>query len=117
MGPLSIPAPSQASTAQLIGEDEIFRELIRRNQIRTDELLEYTANRTYRVSDPSGKIHAAKEGRMEFHAPDVKRFTNTTEQGSGIVRRLTLNPLISGEIKAAAGKDHHDSAITRPITG
>ena len=112
LGPLKLPAYAQAPTTTAIGEDQIFQELVRRNQIRNDELREYTANRAYRVSDPRGKIHAAKQGRMEFHAPDVKRFTTTGEEGSGIVRRLALNPLISSEIKAAAGKDHHDSAIT-----
>jgi hypothetical protein len=29
-----------------------------------------------------------------------------------MVRRLALNPLIASEIEAAAGKQHHDSAIT-----
>ncbi len=112
LGPLSIPARAQPSNAPMLGEDEIFQELVRRNQIRSDELREYTANRAYRVSDPSGKIDAAKEGRMDFHAPGLKRFTTTGEQGSGIVRRLALNPLISSEIKTAAGKDHRDSSIS-----
>src|SRR5260370_40789664 len=49
---------------------------------------------------------------MEFHAPDIKKFTITSEQGSGIVRRLALNPLIASEVKAARGKDRHDSAIS-----
>lgn len=82
------------------------------NRMRSDALLEYSAMRDYRVSDPSGKMHAEEEGRMEFHAPDMKTFTVTSEQGSGIVRRLALNRLISNEIKAARGKDRHDSAIS-----
>jgi hypothetical protein len=62
------------------------------------------ATRVYRVSDPKGMVHAHEEGRMEFHAPDTKRFVVTSEQGSGLVRRLVLNPLIVSEIGAAAGR-------------
>ena len=49
---------------------------------------------------------------MEFHAPDKKQFVVTSESGSGIVRRMALNQLISSEVEAAAGKQHHDSAIS-----
>ncbi len=49
---------------------------------------------------------------MEFHAPDKKIFVVTSESGSGIVRRMALNQLISSEVEAAAGKEHHDSAIS-----
>ena len=90
----------------------IFAQLIDHNRARSDALLEYNAMRVYRVSDPSGKMHAEEVGRMEFLAPDVKKFVITSEQGSGIVRRLALNPLIASEVKAARGKDRHDSAIS-----
>jgi hypothetical protein len=36
----------------------------------------------------------------------------SSEKGSGLVRRLALNPLIASEIETAAGKQHHDSAIS-----
>jgi hypothetical protein len=49
---------------------------------------------------------------MEFRAPDQKKFVATSEAGSGLIRRMALNPLISSEIEAAAGKVHHDSAIS-----
>jgi hypothetical protein len=95
-----------------VTEERIFAELVEHNRTRTDTLLEYTADRIYRLSHPNGKVHAQIEGRMEFQAPDTKRFHVTSEQGSGIVRRLALHPLIASEIRAAAGKDRHDSAIT-----
>jgi hypothetical protein len=57
-------------------------------------------------------MHAQIEGKMEFHAPDGKRFDITSEQGSGVVRSLRLHPLIASEIQAAVGKDRHDGAIT-----
>ena len=95
-----------------ITEQRIIAQLIGHDRARSDALLEYSAMRVYRVSDPNGKTHAQEEGRMEFHAPDIKSFTITSEQGSAIVRRLALNPLIASEVKAARGKDRHDSAIS-----
>lgn len=49
---------------------------------------------------------------MEFRAPDQKSFVTTSESGSGIIRQMALKPLISSEIETAAGKQHHDSAIS-----
>jgi hypothetical protein len=112
LGPLCARGFAQGEQAGRIGEKQVFAELAEQDRIRSDALIEYAATRVYRVSDPSGKIHAQEEGRMEFHAPDRKTFVVTSEQGSGIVRRLALNPLIAGEINAAAGKDRRDSAIS-----
>jgi hypothetical protein len=98
--------------AQALGSEQIFAELIGRNQSRAGGLLEYTADRVYRVSDPGGTIHAQIEGRMEFEAPESKTFVTRSEAGSAIVRHLALKPLIASEINAARGKDRHDSAIT-----
>jgi hypothetical protein len=49
---------------------------------------------------------------MEFVSPDKKTFTATDESGSGLVRRMALHPLINSEIETAAGKQHHDTAIS-----
>ena len=114
--PAASSSQSQAETAgpdeHAISEQEIFARLVDRNQIRSDALVAYSETRTYRISHPDGKVHAQIDGRMEFRAPDAKSFAITSEQGSGVVRRLALNPLIATEIQTAAGKDRHDSAIT-----
>jgi hypothetical protein len=57
-------------------------------------------------------VHAEEIGRMEYRAPDKKTFVVTSEEGSGLIRRMALNPLIASEIAAAAGKQHHDSSIS-----
>ena len=93
-------------------EDQIFNELDAHNEIRKSTLRDYTALRTYQVIDLKGKVHAEEIGQMEFRAPDRKTFTVTSEAGSGMIRRMALNPLISSEIEAASGKEHHDSAIS-----
>jgi hypothetical protein len=66
LGPLKLPAYAQAPTTTAISEDQICQELVHRNQIRNDEPREYTANRAYRVSDPSGKIHEQSKAAWSF---------------------------------------------------
>jgi hypothetical protein len=94
-----------------VTEDQIFAQLLAHNDERKAALVEYTSLRTYQVVDLKGKVHAEEVGRMEFRAPDQKTFVITSERGSGVIRRLALNPLIASEIETAAGKEHHDSAI------
>ena len=96
-----------------VTESQLFAELDAHNELRKSGLHDYTARRTYQVVDLKGKVHAQEIGRMEFHAPDKKTFVVTSEPGSGIVRRMALNQLISSEVEAAGGKEHHDSAISR----
>jgi outer membrane lipoprotein-sorting protein len=93
-------------------DDNVFNELVAHNGVRNAALLEYAATRTYRVADIGGRVHAQEVGRMTYQAPDKKTFVVTSEDGSAVVRRLALTPLIASEISAAGGKDRHDSAIT-----
>lgn len=95
-----------------ITANQIFDELLAHNALRTATLLDYTALRTYQVVDLQGKVHAEEVGRMEYRAPDQKKFVVTSEKGSAIVRHLALNALIASEIETTAGKQHHDSAIS-----
>jgi hypothetical protein len=124
---LNVPcAGAQSGQAELIGdiagpvaplppnmnENRLFAELLAHNERRNAALAAYTEERTYAVTDTSGRVRAQETGQMEYHAPDKKTFATTSESGSGIVRRLALGPLIAGEIEAASAKQHHDSAIT-----
>jgi len=95
-----------------VTESQLFGELAAHNEQRRSALHNYRVLRTYQVIDLKGKVHAEEVGRMEFLAPDKKTFTVDSESGSGLVRHMALNPLIKSEIEAAAGKEHHDSAIS-----
>jgi hypothetical protein len=95
-----------------VTEVQIFDELVAHNSFRAATLLNYTALRTYQVVDMQGKVHAEEAGRMEYLAPDKKKFVVSSEKGSAVVRRLALNALITSEIETTAGKQHHDSAIS-----
>ncbi len=95
-----------------VTESQVLAELAIHNEERRTALHDYTVLRTYQVVDLKGKVHAEEIGRMEFFSPDKKAFTVASESGSGLVRHMALNPLINSEIEAAAGKEHHDSAIS-----
>jgi len=95
-----------------VTESQVFAELAAHNERRRSALHDYSVLRTYQVVDLKGKTHAEEIGRMEFLAPDRKTFRVDSESGSGLVRQMALNPLIKSEIETAAGKQHHDSAIS-----
>jgi hypothetical protein len=95
-----------------VTESRVFAEFAAQNEQRRAALHDYSVLRTYQVIDLKGKVHAEEVGRMEFLAPDKKTFTVNSEAGSGLVRRLALDSLIKSEIETAAGKEHHDSAIS-----
>ena len=44
--------------------NQIFSELLARDQLQSEALLEYTVRRTYQVTDLNGKVHAEKIGHM-----------------------------------------------------
>ena len=91
--------------------EQIFAELVRRNELRNAALRSYTVERSYAVTDPKGKVHAQKTVRLDYRAPDTKSFATISEKGSAVVRRLVLNRLMESETEAASGKSHRDSTI------
>jgi hypothetical protein len=91
--------------------EQIFAELMRRNELRNVALQSYTVERSYAVTDPKGKVHAQKTVRLDYRAPDTKSFVTISEHGSAVVRHLVLNRLMESEVEAASGKSHKDSSI------
>jgi outer membrane lipoprotein-sorting protein len=92
--------------------EQIFAELMRRNELRNAALRSYTAVRSYAVTDPKGKVHAQKIVRLDYRAPDTKSFIAISEKGSAVVRHLVLNRLMESEVETASGKSHRDSSIS-----
>ena len=93
-------------------EEQIFADLVRHNEIRNAGLQEYSALRTYAVTDLNGKVRAKETVRMDYVAPDRKTFVTIAEEGSSVVRHLVLKRLMETEASAAAGQDRRDSSIT-----
>jgi hypothetical protein len=109
--PLALTEPVPPSQPSASG-DQLFVDLVKHNELRSAGLREYSAVRTYAVTDLSGKVHAKEIVRMEYTAPDKKTFETVAEEGSGVIRRLVLNRLMESEVSTAAGQERHDSSIT-----
>ncbi|MGC2767117.1 MAG: hypothetical protein WB607_16535 [Candidatus Acidiferrum sp.] len=109
--PLALSAPVVPLQPSASG-DRIFADLVKHNELRSARLREYSAVRTYAVTDLNGKVHAKEIVQMEYIAPDKKTFVTVAEEGSGVIRNLVLKRLMESEISAAAGKERHDSSIT-----
>ncbi len=106
---LSAPVLPSRPTAS---GDQLFADLVKHNELRSAGLREYSAVRTYAVTDLNGKVHAKEVVQMEYIAPNKKTFVTVAEEGSGVIRNLVLKRLIESEMSAAAGKERRDSSIT-----
>src|SRR5438067_437804 len=106
-----LPEPLQPARPSSSG-DQIFADLVKHNEIRNAGLREYSAVRTYAVSDLNGKVRAKETVRMDYVAPDKKTFATIAAEGSSVVRHLVLNRKIDSEASASAGQDRRDSSIS-----
>ena len=104
------PSPLQAPFQSMTG-DELFAKLLEHNRLRDLRLQQYSAVRTYEVTNDKGKLYAEQVVRVEYQAPDRKTFVTDSEKGSGLVRDLVLKRLIESESETSRGRAHHDSSM------
>jgi hypothetical protein len=107
-----VPIARAAAPVAPPAANEIVSRVLAENKRRNERLQNYTVTRTYEIRTREGKVAAQTVVRMEYRAPDVKNFEKTSEQGSGIVRRLVFDRLMDSEGETTSGKQHHDSALT-----
>jgi hypothetical protein len=105
---MGIPSSSEPS----VTADQIVAEVIKHNELRNTELRTYSAVRTYQVKDTSGTIKASKTVRMEYVAPDTKKFENISADGSVVVRDLVFDRLMETEAATAGTHERRDVSIT-----
>jgi outer membrane lipoprotein-sorting protein len=105
-------ASSSLSPADTPNGDEIIAQLLEHNQLRDAQLEHYSVVRTYEVRNHDGKLSAQEVVRMDYYAPGTKTFQKTSEKGSGKVRHMVFDRLMESESETAAGREHHDSALT-----
>ena len=91
--------------------DDLFAKLLESNQARDARLRQYSAVRTYRVSNDKGKVYAQEVIRVDYQAPDHKSFQTMSEEGSGLVRDMVLKRLIESESETSSGREHRDSSV------
>jgi len=104
LSPLKPPFQSMTS-------DELFTKLVEHNRIRDLRLQQYSAQRTYEVTNDKGKVYAQEVVRVGYQAPDRKTFVTESEKGSAVVRDLVLKRLIESESETSSGRAHRDSSI------
>jgi outer membrane lipoprotein-sorting protein len=110
-GPVPPPLTPLSSAYEGMTGDELFAKLLESNRARDARLQQYSAVRTYRVTNDKGKLYAQEVVRVDYQAPDRKDFRTISEEGSGMVRDLVLKRLIESESETSSGRAHHDSAI------
>ena len=109
-GTLAPLAPLSPAYGHMTGDD-LFAKLLEHNRTRDSQLRQYSAVRTYRVSNDKGKLYAQEVVEVDYQAPDHKGFRTVSEKGSGLVRDMVLKRLIESESETSSGRAHHDSAI------
>jgi len=92
--------------------DDVIAQMVERNLVRSQQLQQYSAVRTYEIRNLEGKVAAQAVVRVDYRAPDKKTFSKTSEKGSSIVRHLVFDRLIQSESDTSSGREHHNSAIT-----
>lgn len=105
-------AATGLSSPAHLTSDDVIATMIERNRLRSEALQGYSGLRTYEITNSHGKLAARAVVRVTYEAPDKKHFETVSEEGSAIVRHLVFDRLMKSEDETAAGREHHDSAIT-----
>jgi hypothetical protein len=106
-------APAGA-VAQALTAEEIVTQVMAHDRARQAALDGYQSQRTYRMEykGPVGERHAEMVVRMEFSAPDQKRFTVLSESGSTIFCNQVLRRLMEGEQEGALEENHQRAMLS-----
>lgn len=93
-----VTAVGQAS-GQKPSADDIVRRLMQHDAERREALIRYGSERTYLMDykGPIGERHARMQVRMDFSAPESKRFSVLSESGSTVFCHQIISRLLEGE--------------------
>jgi hypothetical protein len=107
----SLPAAGQT---QGLTAQEIVTRMAAKDQERQAALERYGSQRTYRMEyrGPIGERKAEMRVRMDFSAPDRKRFTVLSESGSTLFCHQILRRLMEGEQEGALEENHRRSMLS-----
>lgn len=104
----------QVALGQTLSADEIITRVMQHDATRRAALTQYASERTYQMDykGPIGDRHATMRVRMDFTAPDRKRFTVISESGSPIFCHKILRKLMEGEQEGALEANHLRSMLS-----
>jgi outer membrane lipoprotein-sorting protein len=103
-----------AGFAQTLTAEEIVARMNAHDRDRQAALEHYQSERTYRVEyrGPMGDRSAEMLARMQFSAPDQKRFTVLSESGSAMFCHKVLRKMMDGEQEGALQANHLKAMLT-----
>lgn len=110
--PAETTTPVGYSAPLSLTGDDIIAKMLEHNRLRKEQLLGYSAVRTYEIRNLEGKLGAQAVIEVDYEAPDQKQFTKLSEKGSAMVRHLVFDRLLQSESETSSGHEHHNSAIT-----
>jgi hypothetical protein len=87
----------------VMGADEIVRRVMQHDAARREALIRYESERTYTMDyhGPIGERHARMQVRMNYSAPESKKFTVLSETGSTVFCHQIISRLMEGEREGA----------------
>ena len=94
---------SGLASAQSLSADEIVRRVMQHDAARRQALIRYGSERTYEMDykGPIGTRHARMQVRMDYSAPEDKKFTVLSETGSTVFCHQVISRLMEGEREGA----------------
>lgn len=103
--PVLCPVCGWAQTPTAV---EIVGQLDQHDRERQAMLERYDSRRIYKIEyrGPLGERNAEVQARMDFSAPDQKRFTVLSESGSPMFCHKVLRKLMDGEQEGALDANH-----------
>ncbi len=86
---------SRLGSAQTISADQIVRQVMQHDAARRQALIRYGSERTYEMDykGPIGVRHARMQVRMDYSAPESKKFTVLSETGSTVFCHQVISML------------------------
>ena len=102
---IDIPVPLSA--------DEVMGRVVEMNEVRAKALQSYSSVRTYHLECHClSHKKADMVVRIDYQAPNKKKFTIVSESGSGTVRERVFNKLLEAEQESMRDENQQRSAIT-----
>lgn len=112
---VGVPAivAQQVTVSAPLSADEVVVRVVKANEVRAKALEAYSGIRTYHLECHCFPHEVADMVvRVNYQAPNEKKFTIESESGSGVVRERVFKKLIEAERESMHGESLQRSAIT-----
>ena len=109
-----LPALGQETAVSTpLTADEVMQRVVQMNELRAKSIEGYSSIRTYHV-ESNGLSHKVADMvvRVDYKAPNSKKFTIVSESGSGTVRKRVFKKLLEAEQEAMQEDNQRRSAVT-----